>query len=193
MAAMPCDLSNLSSDDLVVRIQGGDSAARAELIERCRPVAAAEANRINLAYRAAGSGMDDDDLAQEAIISVIRAVDSGRLRQDANVDGYLRLAARTGCLMAIRGKERFEPMLPSAECSDTSGSSPDDLSGEVSAAMDQLTLFERRLVRERSGLGESGKVASWDLLSMQTGLSRMKLQRAWISARSRLRAALDKK
>lgn len=93
---------------LVVRAQGGDDDAFAELVGRYgKPL-------TNFAYRLLGDATEGEDVAQDALVRAYRALPRLSLRKGVHFSTWLFQIARNVCLDRIRYRKRH-PREPLAE------------------------------------------------------------------------------
>jgi RNA polymerase sigma-70 factor (ECF subfamily) len=90
-------MSNAHDDDLVARLQAGDQAAYAQLVEE-------HAGKIyRLALRLMGNEADAEDVLQETFLSAFKSID--RFEARSSLSTWLYRIASNAALMRLRRKE----------------------------------------------------------------------------------------
>ena len=136
--------------ELVERIQAGDRAAEAELIERF-------SHRLLVMLRhLAGDPALADDLHQETLSLVLQKIRGGELREPERLAGFIRSTARYLLIAHRRKHARFRPLDEAAEESGLPGpaarSEPtavDRVVAEEEARLVRRLLSELRFDRDR--------------------------------------------
>ncbi|MFA9432591.1 RNA polymerase sporulation sigma factor SigH [Egicoccus sp. AB-alg2] len=122
----------LTDEALVDRARGGDETATTELLLRYRPLAQARARNYFLV------GGDQDDLAQEAMLGLFKAVRDFSPRSGASFRSFAELCITRQVLTAVRGATRHKhrPLNTSVSLDRPHDSRPDVTIGEVLPATD---------------------------------------------------------
>lgn len=93
-------VDGMSDELLVARAQRGDDAAQQALIERYRRVASAKGRRFHLV------GGDDDDIVQEALIGLYKAVRDYRGDRHASFRTFAELCITRQIMTAVKTARR---------------------------------------------------------------------------------------
>jgi RNA polymerase sigma-70 factor (ECF subfamily) len=177
--------SVLAEQSLAERIRRGDPAAEAELVERYyRRV-------LIMAQVRTGDRQVALDLAQEAMIGVLKALREGRLNSHQHVAGYVHGTARNLINNHFRGHGRTRREGVVLDLEDAHGD-PEQLTAErerlelVERALDQLRPDDREILRMTLVEGlKSGEIA--DRLGLEPEVVRKRKSRAL----SRLQKAFE--
>ena len=100
LTAVP--LAECSDDVLAVQAQGGDRSAQQVLIERYRRFARAKGRGYFLV------GGDSDDIEQEALIGLYKAIRDYRVDKDTSFRSFAELCITRQIITAIKGATRFK-------------------------------------------------------------------------------------
>ena len=143
----------LTDEELVIRTRNGDESAENELMGRYKSVARSSASSYFLA------GGDPEDLMQEGMIGVFKAVRDYNMSKGTSFRTFAELCIKRQILSAVRGASRQKHQ-PLNESVSLSGPVNDPENGEGSTLEDILP----------GGLGSNPE----DMLLMQEMLKKLK-------------------
>ena len=126
-----CKLRQLTDEELVERIRGGDSTCMDILIERYKRQVRNQARALYL------MGGDNDDLIQEGMLGLFKAIRDYRPEKEASFEAFARLCISRQLYSAVQaaGRQKHAPLNTYVELSDQldtqedgpQGKSPEEL------------------------------------------------------------------
>ena len=126
-----CKLRQLTDEELVERIRGGDSTCMDVLIERYKRQVRNQARALYL------MGGDNDDLIQEGMLGLFKAIRDYRPEKEASFEAFARLCISRQLYSAVQaaGRQKHAPLNTYVELSDQldtqedgpQGKSPEEL------------------------------------------------------------------
>ena len=126
-----CKLRQLTDEELVERIRGGDSTCMDTLIERYKRQVRNQARALYL------MGGDNDDLIQEGMLGLFKAIRDYRPEKEASFEAFARLCISRQLYSAVQaaGRQKHAPLNTYVELSDQldtqedgpQGKSPEEL------------------------------------------------------------------
>ena len=126
-----CKLRQLTDEELVERIRGGDSTCMDILIERYKRQVRNQARALYL------MGGDNDDLIQEGMLGLFKAIRDYRPEKEASFEAFARLCISRQLYSAVQaaGRQKHAPLNSYVELSDQldtqedgpQGKSPEEL------------------------------------------------------------------
>ena len=124
-----CKLRQLTDEELVERIRGGDSTCMDILIERYKRQVRNQARALYL------MGGDNDDLIQEGMLGLFKAIRDYRPEKEASFEAFARLCISRQLYSAVQaaGRQKHAPLNTYVELSDqldTQGDGPQGKSPE---------------------------------------------------------------
>ena len=165
--ALPLPLSGEEEHEAILLSEGGDSAARNELVEHNLRLV------VYIAKKFEGSGADGDDLVSVGTIGLIKAINSFRSDKNIKLATYASRCIENEILMYLRRMSRLrqevsfdEPLNTDWEgnellLSDVMGTDPDLVGRELERetdrallreAISRLTAREQKIMQMRFGL-----------------------------------------
>ncbi len=176
--ALPLPLSGEEEHEAILLSEGGDSAARNELVEHNLRLV------VYIAKKFEGSGADGDDLVSVGTIGLIKAINSFRSDKNIKLATYASRCIENEILMYLRRMSRLrqevsfdEPLNTDWEgnellLSDVMGTDADavysDIEGGVErellkASLSRLTPREQKIMRMRFGLDGGEEMTQKDV------------------------------
>ena len=101
-----CKLRQLTDEELVERIRGGDSTCMDILIERYKRQVRNQARALYL------MGGDNDDLIQEGMLGLFKAIRDYRPEKEASFEAFARLCISRQLYSAVQaaGRQKHAPL-----------------------------------------------------------------------------------
>ena len=147
------DLTNETDDDLIMRIRGGETHIIDIIMDRYK----------NLVRKKAGSmyllGADREDLIQEGMIGLFKAIRDYDIGRDASFSTFANLCISRQMYSAVEASRRNKHMLLNTSISLSAGDDPENSSliGELAAPDDddpEKRFIDKESERELEGLIE---------------------------------------
>ncbi len=189
--ALPMPLSGEEEREAIEHLEGGDSAARNELVEHNLRLV------VYIAKKFEGSGADGDDLVSVGTIGLIKAINSFKSEKNIKLATYASRCIENEILMYLRRMSRLrqevsfdEPLNTDWEgnellLSDVMGTDADavysDIEGGVErellkASLSRLTPREQKIMRLRFGLDGGEEMTQKDVAD-RLGISQSYISR----------------
>lgn len=135
-------MTNLTDEELIVKCKSGDTFAIEEIFSRYKPLL----EKISRGYFLLGS--DNDDLVQEAMIGLYKAILSFDKNQNASFKTFATLCARRNILSAIK-KSNSQKNKTLNECLSLSDITGDDEENFLFLPPNSLLAYENIIEKEK--------------------------------------------